>query len=395
MKYFGIKDIISKSQNKFKVILFLTVFAGLVGFVHIVPLVHADQNNVDASSDLSTKIHVGKSEIGASSSSDVNESSHEDSGMSAKIHSDVNESSHEGSDMSNKMNSDTNASVTSRSQDESHENYHAASNESESHGHYNKEYEKMSANSDDEFTVQSERHLYKPGDNVTINGALYPSLISSIGNVTTVSIQVVDNDRNIVYSGKGQINGNGEYTAEFMLPSDAKKGAYTVDVNADVSADILDALSEKAKNSLSSSTKIVVVNPNAVKVKAEGKDFEVGVASNSTTVNNLNFDAQNKKLSFTVQGDNGTKGVTQITIPKSLLSGDLTVMIDGKPMAQSDVIVTEDNDTDVTLELNYHHSTHQIDIIGTNVVPEFSSLASLVLVISVLSVIVLSKNRLR
>ncbi len=366
---------IFKSRNKLKVILILGVFAGLVGFVHLAQFVYADKNNLDVSSDLSTKIHLGKSEIGVNSSSNENTSSHDDSGMSSAIQS------------------DTNASVTLRSQDESHENYHAASNENESHGHYNHEYEKRSVNSDDEFTVQSERHLYKPGDNVTISGSLYSGLISSIGNVTTVSVQVADNDRNVVYSGNGQINATGDYTAEFMLPTDAKKGAYTVDVNADVSADVLNTLSLTEKNSLSSSTKIVVVNPNALKVKAEGKDFDVEVASNSTTVDNLNFDAQNKKLSFTVQGDNGTKGVTQITIPKSLLSGDLTVMIDGHAMAQSDVVEAANNDTDVTLELNYHHSTHQIDIIGTNAVPEFSSLAFLVLVLSVLSMIVLSKTR--
>lgn len=372
MRY-SILDII-QSQNV-RVILILGVFVGLAGFVYLTPFVYADKNNLDVSSGLSTQIHVGKSEIGANSSSDTNASSNT------------------GSSMSTEINSNTNASVTSRSQDESHENSHATSNESESHGHYKNGYEKISANSDDEFTVQSERHLYKPGDNVTLSGSLYSDLISSIGNVTAVSIQVADKDGNVIYSGTGQINTNGEYNAEFMLPIDAKNGAYTVDVNADVSADVLNALSLKAKNSLSSSTKIVVANYNAMKVNAEGKDFDVDIASNSTTVNNLNFDEQNKKLSFTVQGDAGTKGVTQITIPKSLLSGDLTVMIDGQVMAQSDVVETANTDTDTTLELNYHHSTHQIDIVGTNAVPEFNSLASLVLVLSVLSVIVLSQTR--
>ncbi|HEX5457903.1 MAG TPA: MG2 domain-containing protein [Candidatus Nitrosotalea sp.] len=374
MKYSGMSDIV-KFSNKLKIILVLGVFAGLVGFVHLAPFVYADKNNLDASSGLSTDIHVGKSEIGANSSSDASVSGHEGSGMSGEI------------------NSDTNASVTAGSSDDSHENSHAASSESESHAHYNDKYDKMSASSDDEFIVQSERHLYKPGDSVTIEGSLWSSLISSLGNVSTVSIQVADNGGNMVYSGNGTIDANGDYSAAFVLPSDAKNGAYTVNVNADVSADVLDALSLKAKSDLSSSTKIVVVNPNAIKVRAEGKDFDVEVASNSTTVNNINFDEQNKKLSFTVQGDTGTKGVTQITIPKSLLNGDLTVMIDGHAMAQTDVVKTVDTDTETTLELNYHHSTHQIDIVGTNAIPEFSTVASLVLVVSVMSVIVLSQTR--
>lgn len=364
-------------QNKTgKIILILGLFAGLAGVVHVVPFAFADYGDVESSSDLSGKIHVGKSDIGTNASSDVHLSGQMGSNMSMSGHSD----------------SDTNASVTTKSQDESHENSAASSNEYESHGHYKNNYDKISANSDDEFTVQSQKHLYKPGDNVTIQGSIWSDLMTSLGNVSTVSIQVKNNDGNVVYDGKGQVDASGDYTTQFQLPSDAKQGRYSVDVSADVSADVLGNLALKTKAGLDSSTKFVVVSPNSMSVKAEGHDFDVEVASNSTSVSNLNFDEQNKKLSFTVQGDTGTKGVTEITIPKSLLSGDLTVMIDGQAMAQSDVVETASTDTDTTLELNYHHSTHQIDIVGTNAVPEFSSVASLVLVVSVLTVVALSSR---
>ena len=65
-------------------------------------------------------------------------------------------------------------------------------------------------------------------------------------------------------------------------------------------------------------------------------------------------------------------------------------MIDGQVMAQSDVVETADTNYEVTLELNYHHSTHQIDIVGTNAAPEFGSLVSAVLVFSIVSIIILS-----
>lgn len=375
MRYRGKSDITRDLQTRSgKIILILGIFAGLVGIIHLAPYASADYG-MDSSSDLSTKIHVGKSNIGENSSSDVNMSGQSGSGMQ----------------MSGKSDSSTNASVT-KSQDEYHENSHASTNESESHEHYKNAYDKISASSDDEFTVQSERHLYKPGDNVTIEGSLWSDLMTSLGNVNTVSIQVKDNDGNVVYDGKGQVNSDGQYTAEFQLPSDAKKGSYDVIVTADVSADVLNTLSLKTKGTLESTTKIVVVSPNAMSVQAEGHDFDVQVASNSTSVTNLNFDEQNKKLSFTVQGDTGTKGVTEITIPKSLLNGDFTVMIDGQAMAQSDVVETANTDTETTLELNYHHSTHQIDIVGTNAVPEFGALASVALVVSVLALVVVSSQ---
>ncbi len=376
MRYLDRKHVTDILQNKTnKIILILGLFAGLIGVVHVVPFASADYGDVVSSSDLSTKIHVGKSDIGANASSDVHMSGQMGSNMS----------------MSEQSDSSANASVT-KSQDESHENSHVSSDESESHGHYKNNYEKISANSDDEFTVQSQKHLYKPGDNVIIQGSIWSDLMTSLGTVNTVSIQVKDNGGNVVYDGKGQVDTSGDYTTQFQLPSDAKQGAYTVSVNADVSADVLGNLALKTKAALDSSTKFVVVSPNSMSVKAEGHDFDVKVASNSTSVSNLNFDEQNKKLSFTVQGDAGTKGVTEITIPKSLLSGDLTVMIDGQAMAQSDVVETASTDTETTLELNYHHSTHQIDIVGTSAVPEFSSVVSLVLVASVLAVVVLSSG---
>lgn len=374
MRYLDRLDIMNVQHKSDKIILIMGIFAGLVGIMHLAPYASADYG-VDSSSDLSTKIHVGKSDIGANSSSDASMSGQTGSNMH----------------MLGKFDSSTNASVT-KSQDESHENSHASSNENESHGHYNNAYEKISANSDNEFTVQAQRHLYKPGDNVTIEGSIWSNLMASLGNVSTVSVQVKDNGGNIVYDGKGQVDANGEYSAGFQLPSDAKKGAYDVDVNADVSADVLNTLALKTKGTLESSTKIVVVSPNAMSVQAEGHDFDVQVASNSTSVTNLNFDGQNKKLSFTVQGDAGTKGVTEITIPKSLLNGDLIVMIDGQAMAQSDVVETANTDAETTLEINYHHSTHQIDIVGTNAVPEFGTLASVALVVSVLALVILSSQ---
>lgn len=373
MRSLGRLSIISALQNRSgRFILILGVFVGLVGIMHLAPYASADYG-VDSSSDLSTKIKVGKSNIGENSSSDMTMSGQ--SGMN----------------MSGKLDSSTNESVTT-SQDKSNENSHTSTNESGMHEHYKNAYEKISASSDEEFTVQAQRHLYKPGDSVKLDGSIWSNLMASLGNVNTVLIQVKDNGGNVVYDGKGQVGANGEYSAQFQLPSDAKKGAYEVDVTADVSADVLNSLALKTKGTLESSTKLVVVSPNSMSVQAEGHDFDVQVASNSTSVTNLNFDEQNKKLSFTVQGDAGTKGVTEITVPKSLLNGDLTVMIDGQVMAQSDVVETADTDTETTLELNYHHSTHQIDIVGTNAVPEFGTMASVSLVVSILALIVISSQ---
>ncbi len=350
-------------SNPLKIFSIFSLIA-LVGTNLVAYNAFAQEESVGVKNDVTVKINPNKSEIGANASASTN--------VTAKSNMDEsNEKSQEKSSQDMKSSSEI----------ESHD-------QAESHGHYAISYEKMSASSDNTMTIQTDRHLYKPGDQVSIEGSFWSGLISTVGGINTVSVQVTDNNGSVVYTGKGQVNTNGEYSSEFQLPQDAKNGTYKVDIKADVNSDVLNSLPIKMQAGIDSSTRFVVISPNAWGVKAEGKDFQVNIASNSTSVTNLNFDIQNKKLSFTVQGETGTKGVTQVTIPKSMLSGDLTVMIDGQIMSQSDVVETADTSDSTTLELNYHHSSHQIDIVGTNAVPEFP-LASIVLVTSISSLILL------
>lgn len=90
-------------------------------------------------------------------------------------------------------------------------------------------------------------------------------------------------------------------------------------------------------------------------------------------VSDFASDKDAKKISFKIEGDAGTDGVTQIAIPKPLLNGQMTVLIDGqavKPDSNA-VIVSSDTDAQMTLKINYHHSERKVEVTGTNVVLEF------------------------
>ena len=70
---------------------------------------------------------------------------------------------------------------------------------------------------------------------------------------------------------------------------------------------------------------------------------------------------------FRVEGETGTSGVTQVTIPKAMLSGEMTVMIDGQVVSfeSNDVIVVSDTSAETTFEINYAHSEHEMAVTGT------------------------------
>lgn len=89
-----------------------------------------------------------------------------------------------------------------------------------------------------------------------------------------------------------------------------------------------------------------------------------------------------------------------MTVPKLLLRGQIQVLIDGvvQPYDSDGIIVTSDTASETGLEINYRHSLHTIELVGTSTaelpvytqaVPEFG-LAPVILTMLVVSVIVIS-----
>ena len=115
------------------------------------------------------------------------------------------------------------------------------------------------------------------------------------------------------------------------------------------------------------------MSPKTLALTVDGKEFSVHIASNSS-VSNLDFDMSKKKLSFWVDGQSGTGGVTQVSVPKSMLDGELVVLVDGIIMTRNQTIIISDTDAETTLEINYPHSSHQVSITGTKAIPEFPTI---------------------
>ena len=260
------------------------------------------------------------------------------------------------------------------------------------HTSYKTSYQKVNADLHNSLTVETNHHLYKPGENVVIQGDISSQLSAAVSGANVLTIQAMDNNGNVVSNQTSQANSDGSYSSSFTLSGDAKQGAYTVTSILNVRTDLLGAFSADWKAQLQGSARFVVVSPTTFSVKAQGdggqeKDFAVNIASNST-VSNLQFDQSAKQVSFNVDGQTGTQGVTQVTIPKGMLSGDMQLMIDGSAAADNDVMVSSDTQAETTFEINYHHSSHVITISGTNVVPEFPMTTALVMAGAIGSVVI-------
>jgi nitroreductase len=105
------------------------------------------------------------------------------------------------------------------------------------------------------------------------------------------------------------------------------------------------------------------------KVLRNGNSYLVTVSTNST-VTNFQFDSSANTESYEVEGANGTIGYSIVTIPKSLLSGNFNVQVDGITTYYS---LTQ-NATDSILYFNYKNTGHLIEI-SAGAIPEFTTWA--------------------
>jgi hypothetical protein len=235
---------------------------------------------------------------------------------------------------------------------------------------YKTAYPEVNAGADSSVTVQSEHHLYRPGDTVMITGSVSSEMREETDS-DTVTVRLMDVEGAAVAEQQVQVDGNGEYSASLELPADAE-GGYSAGSKLEVEASVLGLLDAELVARLESSTAFAVASSSSFDIAVEEDEFQVEIASNST-VDGVELDPEAKMVKFRVEGDTGTKGVTQVTIPKAMLSGEMTVMIDGQVVSSesNDVIVTSDTDVETTFEINYSHSEHDVAVSGTNVAPEF------------------------
>lgn len=112
-----------------------------------------------------------------------------------------------------------------------------------------------------------------------------------------------------------------------------------------------------------------------IQVKAEGRQFDIETHSEGA-ICNLEFIQQEKKISIIIRGVKGTESTVDVIIPHELLSGEFKVMLDGSS-TQFTINRTE-KDSTITVALDFPQSERQVDIIGTQVIPEFQVLALII-----------------
>ena len=130
-------------------------------------------------------------------------------------------------------------------------------------------------------------------------------------------------------------------------------------------------------------------------IKIQGTDIELTYAIAGGVINQIIPDIEAQSLM--VQIDSISNGTLVIKLPREAIDAkfgedddDFFVLIDG---VESDFDETRTG-VERTLSIEYPEGTEEIEIIGTYVIPEFGGIAIIILMVSVFSVIFVSRNKL-
>ena len=239
----------------------------------------------------------------------------------------------------------------------------------------------VSSASTGEVTVTTDKASYNDGDKVTISGStqdyisgtpITVRIISPIGNIVKVDQVDLGSDRTFSTS----------ITATGALWQAA--GAYTVKVQ-------FGSPDRTAQTTFQFSGSSGGQAGNTIKV--DGTDLSVKYSITNGKVIGIKADTQSKSLIVSIQttGD----GVLTITLPRALINATLPtgqddkyyVLVDGQ---EADFQETSTTTTDRTLSIPFTDGTQEIEIVGTQIVPEFGPIAALVLAIAIVSIIAVS-----
>jgi predicted secreted protein with PEFG-CTERM motif len=234
--------------------------------------------------------------------------------------------------------------------------------------------------SNGQITVTTDKTSYNDGDKVTISGStqeyisdtpITVKIISPIGNI--VKVDQVDLGSDKTFSTSITATGSlwqaaGTYQAMVQFGSK--------DRSAETTFQFTGSAGGQAGNT----------------IKVDGTDLSVKYSITNGKVLGIKADTQSKSLIVSIQttGD----GVLTVTLPRGLIDAKVGgqdshfyVLSDGQ---EADFQEMSQTTTDRTLSIPFTDGTEEIEIIGTQIIPEFGPIAALVLAIAIISIIAVS-----
>lgn len=234
------------------------------------------------------------------------------------------------------------------------------------------------------IVVTTDQTSYGDGDTVMVTGEVkellsgFPvtlQLIAANGNLVTVQQLEVGADRTFsteIAAGGPLWKAEGTYTIKVLYGTESRTAEATFDFGG----------------AGGSTTPPPSTGPTQM---VERTDFSVGYSITGGSIVSIAPDDEANSLIITI--DSTDDGELTITLPRELIDAkigdeddDFFVLVDGEEVDFDETTTANDR----TLTIQFPMGAEEIEIIGTFVVPEFGTIAVMILAVAIISIIAVS-----
>jgi len=264
--------------------------------------------------------------------------------------------------------------------------------------------------------VSTDKSIYSDGDIITISGE-----IKNMVPGDQLSIIIQSPNGNLVALDQLTVSSDNQFNTEIKLGGKLMKteGTYTIKVQYREQSATTSFDFGGVENLSTNELDRVIVEDNVVQdpliedsLVDEIVVVDSIVTATTVTVHDstdlISYEITNAKLlniipdldavSLLIYIETTDEGSITLTIPRSILDASINggddeffVLIDGEEVDFEEITTSIDR----TLTIDFLAGTEQIEIIGTFVVPEFGTIAAMILAVAIISIVAISaKSRL-
>ena len=241
-------------------------------------------------------------------------------------------------------------------------------------------------------TLTADNTAYQEGDVITITGSIEKVIP---GMPATLQIFF---EKNLIQVSQVKVSQDGEFTDTFTAAGPQWKNEGTVIIKADYGGESTELNIEFFKNTSGEYT-----SNYEVKIP-EGGTFDVPYTMKGGIISSINVNQKN--LSLVINIATSSDGNLNINLPRNSIDSVgnngqdidfIVLMYEGNSEIpiQTDVRKVETGDEFRSIDIPVKNGDTKIEIVGTHVVPEFGTIAMIVLAVAIVSIIAVSaKSRL-
>jgi len=246
------------------------------------------------------------------------------------------------------------------------------------------------AQSNQVLTLTTEKDSYASGESVVILGFVEIKLVD-----TDALIRIFSPIGNMIHLAQVEVDSNGSFSetvATSIGGSWKETGSYTIMVNyGDNSVQTKFEYGGMMSAGTQTTPEFAIAEDDELSETIVLEDNLVNYELTCAEVLGMTPDPENKSLIIEIKTD--CDGELNITLPKDVIDTDEEgsfILVDGEETKYNSISVPGY----WTLTIPFSYGSEEIEIIGTYVIPEFGTIAILVLVTAISAIVVISvKNK--